>query len=37
VGEKGDSPQNTPTYPELCCHTMKELDIMDKREKYHLK
>ena len=32
VGEKGDSPQSTPTYPELCCHTMEDLDIMDKRE-----
>jgi trans-4-hydroxy-L-proline dehydratase len=32
VGEKGDSPQSTPTYPELCCHTMQDLDIMDKRE-----
>lgn len=32
VGEKGDSPQSTPTYPELCCHTMEDLDIMDKRD-----
>lgn len=32
VGEKGDSPQSTPTYPELCCHTMKDLDIMDRRD-----
>ena len=37
VGEKGDSPQSTPTYPELCCHTMKDLDIMDKREKISFK
>lgn len=32
VGEKGDSPQSTPTYPELCCHTMQDLDIMDRRD-----
>lgn len=32
VGEKGDLPQSTPTYPELCCHTMEDLDIMDKRD-----
>ncbi|CEQ29334.1 pyruvate formate-lyase [[Clostridium] sordellii] len=32
VGEKGDSPQSTPTYPELCCHTMEDLDIMDRRD-----
>ncbi len=37
VGEKGDSPQSTPTYPELCCHTMKDLDIMDRREKISFK
>ncbi|MGM0379731.1 MAG: trans-4-hydroxy-L-proline dehydratase [Bacillota bacterium] len=37
VGEKGESPKSTPTYPELCCHTMKDLDIMDKREKIFFK
>lgn len=32
VGEKGDSPQGAPTYPELCCHTLKDLDVMNQRE-----
>lgn len=32
VGEKGEAPQAAPTYPELCCHTMEDLDVMDKRE-----
>lgn len=32
VGEKGEAPQGAPTYPELCCHTMEDLDIMDKRK-----
>ncbi|MEF9992174.1 MAG: glycyl radical protein [Romboutsia sp.] len=32
VGEKGESPQSAPTYPELCCHTMEDLDVMDRRE-----
>jgi formate C-acetyltransferase len=33
VGEKGPAPKATPTYPELCCHTLKDLDILDSREK----
>jgi formate C-acetyltransferase len=33
VGEKGPSPKATPTYPELCCHTLADLDILDTREK----
>jgi len=33
VGEKGPSPKATPTYPELCCHTLEDLDILDTREK----
>ncbi len=33
VGEKGPAPKATPTYPELCCHTMEDLDILDSREK----
>ncbi|MGX4600357.1 trans-4-hydroxy-L-proline dehydratase [Faecalimicrobium sp. JNUCC 81] len=32
VGEKGDRPQGAPTYPELCCHTLDDLDIMDQRD-----
>jgi pyruvate formate-lyase/glycerol dehydratase family glycyl radical enzyme len=33
VGEKGPSPKATPTYPELCCHSLDDLDILDSREK----
>lgn len=37
VGERGPAPAATPTYPELCCHTLEDLDIMDKREKISFK
>ena len=33
VGERGPAPKATPTYPELCCHTLEDLDILDSREK----
>jgi len=33
VGEKGSAPKATPTYPELCCHSLEDLDILDSREK----
>jgi formate C-acetyltransferase len=33
VGEKGPAPKATPTYPELCCHSLADLDILDRREK----
>ena len=33
VGEKGPAPKATPTYPELCCHTLEDLDILNSREK----
>jgi formate C-acetyltransferase len=33
VGEKGPRPKAAPTYPELCCHTLEDLDILDSREK----
>ena len=32
VGEKGDGPQAAPTFPELCCHTVEDLRIMNDRE-----
>ncbi len=32
VGEKGDSPQASPTFPELCCHTVKDMHVMNDRE-----
>ena len=33
VGERGISPAATPTYPELCCHTLEDFDIIEQREK----
>jgi len=33
VGEKGPAPKAAPTYPELCCHTPADLDVLDSREK----
>lgn len=33
VGERGTAPQSAPTYPELCCHTTDDFDVIDQREK----
>jgi len=33
IGEKGPAPKATPTYPELCCHSMQDLQILNDREK----
>jgi formate C-acetyltransferase len=33
VGERGPAPKITPTYPELTCHTIEDLDILNTREK----
>ena len=33
VGERGPAPKATPTYPELCCHTLEDLDVLHTREK----
>lgn len=33
VGERGPEPKATPTYPELCTHSLKDLDILHNREK----
>ncbi len=33
VGERGPEPKASPTYPELCCHSLQDLDILDSREK----
>ncbi len=32
VGEKSEGPQVAPTFPELCCHTLDDMRIMDARE-----
>ena len=37
VGEKGPAPKATPTYPELCCHSLQDLDILHSREKIPFK
>jgi len=33
VGEKGPAPKATPTYPELCCHSLQDLDLLNSRPK----
>ena len=32
VGEKSEGPQVAPTFPELCCHTLEDMHIMNDRE-----
>lgn len=32
VGEKGDAPNAAPTFPELCCHTLEDMHILNERE-----
>ena len=32
VGEKGDSPQSSPSFPELCCHTLEDMKVMNDRD-----
>ena len=31
VGERGPAPAATPTYPEICCHSLQDLEILDSR------
>jgi len=33
VGERGPGPKATPTYPELCCHTLDDLRVLPTRGK----
>ena len=37
VGERGPEPKATPTYPEVCCHTLDDLEILNSREKISFK
>ncbi|HWR43959.1 trans-4-hydroxy-L-proline dehydratase [Sporomusa sp.] len=37
VGEKGERPQVAPSFPELCCHTLEDLDVMNRREKIYFR
>lgn len=31
VGERGPAPKATPTYPELCCHSLEDFEVMGRR------
>jgi len=33
VGERGPVPKAAPTYPELCCHSLQDLDLLNSRPK----
>ncbi len=33
VGERGPAPQSCPTYPEICLHSLEDLDILRSRKK----
>jgi len=37
VGERGPAPKETPTYPEISLHSMKDLEILNSREKVSFK
>jgi len=37
VGERGPAPQQTPTYPEVCIHSLNDLKIVDERPKVSFK
>ena len=32
VGEKGSAPQSAPSFPEICCHTLEDLKVMNERD-----
>jgi formate C-acetyltransferase len=33
VGERGPSPKAVPTYPEICCHSLEDLEVLNSRKK----
>jgi len=37
VGERGELPQTTPTFPELCCHSLEDLEMINNRKKISFK
>lgn len=37
VGERGPAPKATPTYPEICLHSLNDLKILDERPKVSFK
>ena len=32
LGEKGKNPQDSPTFPELCCHSEEDMKVMSERK-----
>jgi len=37
VGERGPAPKATPSYPEVCLHSLQDLDILNNRPKVSFK
>ena len=37
VGERGPAPKATPTYPEICVHSLQDLEILHNRAKVSFK
>lgn len=37
VGERGPAPKATPTYPEICVHSLQDLEILHNRKKVSFK
>ncbi len=37
VGERGPAPKATPTYPEICLHTLEDLEVLHSRQKVNFK
>jgi len=37
VGERGPEPKATPTYPELCLHSIQDFEILNSRDKIPFK
>lgn len=37
VGERGPAPKVTPTYPEICIHSLQDLEILNDRPKVSFK
>jgi len=33
VGERGPAHKATPTYPEVCCHSLEDLETLNSRPK----
>jgi formate C-acetyltransferase len=37
VGERGPAPKACPTYPEICLHSLQDLEMLDSRKKVSFK